>query len=121
MATQGQSVFSASGDDGAQGCLPVTGGTELAASDILDNQYVTGVGGTRMTLNSDNTINNEITWNDFDTDYGASAGGLSTYFARPSWQVGPGTNGKYANGKPHDPGCLGYRQPLYQLCSLYRW
>lgn len=103
MATQGQSVFAASGDYGAQGCLPINGDPGLWASDILDTPYVTGVGGTNLKLNNDNTINTEITWNDFATDYGASAGGVSTYFARPSWQVGPGTNGKYANGKRMTP------------------
>ena len=103
MATQGQSVFSASGDYGAQGCLPITGDKGLYASDILDTPYVTGVGGTRLNLNNDNTINTEVTWNDFDTDTGASGGGVSNYFARPSWQIGQGTDGKYSNGKRMTP------------------
>ncbi|HEX2916456.1 MAG TPA: S53 family peptidase [Chloroflexia bacterium] len=104
MAAQGQSVFAASGDYGSEGCLPTNGGKELAASDVLDNPYVTGVGGTNLTLNSNNTISSEITWNDYNNQgYGASGGGLSTYFARPAWQVGPGTNGSYANGKRMTP------------------
>lgn len=98
MALNGQSVFSASGDYGAQGCLPINGDTGLWASDILDTQYVTGVGGTRLNLNSNNTISSEVTWNDYSTGYGASAGGVSDYFTRPSWQIGDGTNGKYSNG-----------------------
>ncbi len=92
MAAQGQSVFAASGDTGSELCLP---NTALDVSDILDTPYVTGVGGTRLNLNADNTINNEITWN----DSGASSGGISAYFARPAWQTGPGTNNSYSNGK----------------------
>jgi subtilase family serine protease len=49
------------------------------------SQYVTAVGGTTLTLNSNNTYNNEKVWS-------GAGSGCSAYETKPSWQ--------------HDTGCL---------------
>jgi len=92
-AAQGQSVFAASGDSGSEGCFD---GTTSAASESLDVDHpaddplVTGVGGTSLV-----NAGSEPVWNDCEGEVGvacaqsgggASGGGLSRHFARPSWQ-----------------------------------
>jgi subtilase family serine protease len=81
-AVQGQSFFTASGDNGSQGC----GEPQLNVSDAADNPWVTAVGGTYMQGLTNPTI---TPWNDsFDTSAtqgiglldngGATGGGVST-------------------------------------------
>ncbi len=88
-AAQGQSVLVASGDTGVTGCAP----DNLARSvDVLAaSPWVTGVGGTQLDPLFDADGNatgwgGEVVWN----DSGASGGGVSTIFRRPTWQTGPG-------------------------------
>jgi kumamolisin len=87
-AAQGQSFFAASGDTGAYDCYPDTSGiwVDSPASD----PDVTGVGGTKLFLNPDNTYNSETAWPGEPQPYYGSGGGKSIYFTRPSWQTGPG-------------------------------
>jgi kumamolisin len=103
-AAQGQTVFAASGDDGAYDGTAGTGAEVLAVDYPASDPYVTGVGGT--TLQSNNgQYGSESAWSD-TTDPknpGASGGGLSDIFARPSWQTGPGVDNKYSNGKRQVP------------------
>ncbi|GCE18539.1 S53 family peptidase [Dictyobacter kobayashii] len=85
-AAQGQSIFAASGDSGSSGNLNT--GSNCADSNfhVLDpasQPYVTGVGGTSLYINSNGTYNRESTWN---SQNGASGGGISTQWAMPSWQ-----------------------------------
>ena len=80
-ATQGQSVFAASGDSGSEDC----GGsdTSLAVDDPASQPYVTGVGGTTMpTLGPPPK---QTVWNDGS---GATGGGISTAWSMPSYQSG---------------------------------
>jgi kumamolisin len=95
-ATQGQSVFVATGDDGAAGlvldkkqraCVVANKPTvnELAAS-----PSVTAVGGTQFTPNFDGNGDDvgfvaESAWNDA---FGATGGGRSKVFKKPSFQAG---------------------------------
>ena len=51
--------------------------------------WVTGVGGTRLSLNADGSYYNETVWQQASANE-ASGGGLSSHFARPAWQVAPG-------------------------------
>ncbi len=77
---KGISVFAASGDYEAQPCPKSnTVGVVYPASD----PYVTGVGGTRLSLTSTGAYAGETAWV-------KSGGGYSSYFSRPSWQHGPG-------------------------------
>lgn len=76
MASQGQSVFAASGDNGA------TDGTgNLAVDYPSSDPYVTACGGTTLTLNSNNTIASETAWS-------GSGGGQSAVWSEPNWQTG---------------------------------
>ncbi len=98
--TEGQTVFVSSGDTGAAGliiigsqCVP---GNSLNVSEMCADPGVTCVGGTQFnpdynSLNKDtSTVHDGLdsAWNEFGT--GATGGGVSTVFARPSWQTGSG-------------------------------
>jgi pseudomonalisin len=92
-ASQGQSVFVASGDSGADMCnLGFPNVNELAA-----DPNVTGVGGTQFTPDYDGNGNDigfvpETVWNDpsgcSHINPGASGGGKSAIFSKPSYQNG---------------------------------
>jgi subtilase family serine protease len=92
MAAQGQTVVSAAGDDGSSDCedaaQPIAG---AAVDDPASQPYVTGVGALDV---SDIQPLTESVWNDrcTQTDCGASGGGMSSLWSRPSWQVAPGIN-----------------------------
>jgi subtilase family serine protease len=93
MAAQGQTVVAAAGDEGSSDCEGVQGASTSAAAvdDPASQPYVTGVGGLTV---SDTSPLSESVWNDDCTsqDCGASGGGSSTTWSRPSWQVAPGIN-----------------------------
>src|ERR1019366_4643049 len=104
-ASQGMSVFAAAGDYGAYDCAD----TNLVVDSPASDPYVTGVGGTSLQLNANNTISSESVWSDttnagFTSGEGnGSGGGLSSYFAQPSWQRGSGVQNTYSNGKCEVP------------------
>ena len=76
MASQGQSVFAAAGDNGA------TDGTSSLAVDYPSSDpYVTACGGTTMTIGSGGGIQSETGWS-------GSGGGQSSVWSEPSWQTG---------------------------------
>jgi subtilase family serine protease len=140
-AAEGISSFVASGDAGAAGCdtyfatPPTT--QVLSPNYICSSSYSTCVGGTEFNDVSDPSLYwsqsnggflgsalsyipeggwNEPLNNEGDTQAAASGGGVSSYIATPSWQVGagvPGTKGRYTpdiafNSAAHDGyfGCL---------------
>jgi subtilase family serine protease len=113
--TQGQTITSASGDNGAADCDSQTSSAVqgLAVDIPAAIPEVTGVGGTRFNEGSNsslywsplNNANNgsalsfipEMAWNDtLDTTdnpqgfLSASGGGASIYFMKPAWQAGTG-------------------------------
>ena len=94
-AAQGISMYAASGDSGAYDCKT----SQLQVDSPASDPYVTGVGGTRLQLNN-GSYGSETVWNDGS---GGSGGGLSTYFAQPGWQTGPGVQNQYSNGKREVP------------------
>ncbi|HEX4140003.1 MAG TPA: S53 family peptidase [Candidatus Methylacidiphilales bacterium] len=90
LAGAGVGLFAASGDAGATPDSTGHSGdgpeqVEAPASD----PNVTGVGGTSLTLTSSGSESTEVVWND---SYGASGGGGSAFFSRPSWQKGTGVS-----------------------------
>lgn len=99
-AAQGQTILAASGDLGANGCYnPQTGtNTVPAVDDPASQPYVTGVGGTTMRINPDNTYQSEQVWNDRAIHNGASGGGISQVWRMPSWQQAPGVANAYSTG-----------------------
>ena len=81
-ALKGISVFAASGDDGANdGSQDRKYTTDYPASD----PYVTGSGGTRLTIDAQGKIKSEVTWNDGSSG-GAGGGGISESIPLPDFQ-----------------------------------
>jgi len=85
MAAEGITIFAGSGDDGAYGYnLGGCGGTQkLQIGFPPSDPNVTAVGGTTLNATAQYKYKSESAWTD-------SGGGVSSYFAKPSWQVGPG-------------------------------
>ena len=103
-AAQGQTFFAAAGDSGAYDC----GTTALGVDSPADDPNVVGVGGTNLQTSSGGTYTGETVWSCVSCTQSApkgdgSGGGLSTYFAQPSYQSGPGVNNTHANGKREVP------------------
>jgi kumamolisin len=83
LAAQGQSVFVSAGDDGAYGRT----GIGLNVSDPGSQPYVTCVGGTTLFTGPNGVYADEEVWNLLATGFGATGGGVSTYWTIPEWQV----------------------------------
>jgi len=101
-AAQGQSILVASGDSGSETCWQQNYNPALVADDPATQPYVTAVGGTTLSLNSDNTYQSEHVWNGGFFG-GAGGGGISQFWKQPSWQTGPGTQNSYSNGMRETP------------------
>ena len=89
MAAQGQSIFSAGGDDGAY-----DDGTVLSVDDPSSQPYVTGIGGTTLALGIGGSYASETVWSDAtDTTYSSfgsgSGGGFSQVWPAPAYQSAP--------------------------------
>lgn len=89
-AAAGISFLDSSGDSGSADCTD--NGTilpELSVNYPTSSWWVTGVGGTNIALNPDNTLNTQVVWNDTDLQPGsAGGGGVSKAFFRPPYQKG---------------------------------
>jgi subtilase family serine protease len=94
LASLGISSFASSGDDGAYGDgynYPYN--VENPATD----PYNTGVGGTELLTSAGEEYEFEYVYNEFPY-YGASGGGISTYWAQPAYQNTPYSGYTAANG-----------------------
>jgi subtilase family serine protease len=91
----GVSIFASAGDEGA---TPAddgdAGGSTLTPENPASDPNVTGVGGTSLTVNPNGTASSEGVWNNVtvSSTTGATGGGISYEFSRPSWQTGTGVN-----------------------------
>ena len=83
MAAQGQSFFSAAGDNGAR-----DDEKHLSVDDPGTQPFVTSVGGTSLALNADGTYAGETTWNRGTVKAGAGGGGISQVWPIPDFQKG---------------------------------
>jgi subtilase family serine protease len=81
MAAQGQSFFNCSGDHGAYSGTVTT---------PADDPYITIVGGTTLTTDTNGSWESETAWNWASTEHGpyATGGGISTVWSITSWQQG---------------------------------
>jgi kumamolisin len=100
-SAEGQTMFAAAGDTGAQDCRDST------AVNYVDfpssSPEVGSAGGTTMTENADRTIKSETGWScdDATCDNGAGGGGVSQIFNIPSWQIGlTGTESQAYHDEP---------------------
>ena len=82
--TMGKTVFVAAGDNGSSdGQSDGANHVDFPAS----SPYVVGCGGTTLEANvSSNTINSEVVWNETASNEGATGGGVSDFFPKPSYQ-----------------------------------
>ncbi|MEY9928525.1 kumamolisin [Catenulispora sp. GP43] len=80
-AAQGQSVFAASGDSGA-----TDDGSTLSVDYPASDPYVSGVGGTDLTVSSSNAWSSETGWS-------GSGGGQSDKWSTPSFQTPVNSSG----------------------------
>ena len=94
IAAAGVTLFASSGDVGATPTMTGTASGSETPEYPASDPNVAGVGGTTLTLDSSNNISSEIAWNN-DTGMapGATGGGVSPHFSRPSWQTGPTVDG----------------------------
>ena len=112
-AAEGISSFVSSGDSGAAGCDDPTAsvGTGFAVSGLASTPFAVAVGGTEFmdqsnpsaywsarndstTLRSAISYIPEAAWNESGGNNGlfATGGGVSFFYAKPSWQAGPGVS-----------------------------
>jgi subtilase family serine protease len=117
MAAQGQSMFAAAGDSGAYD----GGDNQLAVDSPADDPYVTGVGGTHLTL-SGGAYGSESVWAS-SSNHSGGGGGLSTVFNQPTWQSGPGVKNSYSNGMREVPDVSADADPAtgYSIYSAGQW
>lgn len=97
----GESVFVASGDNGAYTCLTRNWGAPpttkyVGASTPATMPGVTAVGGTRLILSPTNGWQSEEVW-EAPVQTEGSGGGISVYFGRPTWQRVGGVSSKGRN------------------------
>jgi kumamolisin len=90
----GETVLVASGDSGGYTCLEQDWGAApspqyIGVSSPASGPNVTAVGGTSLSLTAGSSWYREEAWQNAPATVG-SGGGVSAYFARPSWQHGPG-------------------------------
>jgi kumamolisin len=91
LVSEGIAVFASSGDDGAGG----REGNGLNAPDPGSQPDLTSAGGTALTVDKKENWSSEIVWND---PYGATGGGVSSYWSIPSYQVVKGKSVAVKNG-----------------------
>ncbi len=99
-STIGVTILVASGDDGStDGASSGTPTVDFPAS----SPYVLACGGTKLTLSGTN-ISSEQAWNELAANEGATGGGVSEFFALPSYQqtanVPKAPNGFVGRGVP---------------------
>jgi len=98
-ASEGISVFAASGDSGSEGCQrAIASQKQLAVLDPEAQPFVTSVGGTDLTALGPKPA--EQVWNEAAKTEGAGGGGISSVWPMPAWQKGPGVVNKYSSGAP---------------------
>ena len=89
-AAQGQTIFSASGDQGSNDCNAFETSTPvdpvLSVDDPSSQPYVVATGGT--TINDATQPANEQVWND-GALWGSGGGGISESWPMPAWQAAP--------------------------------
>ncbi|HEY2422640.1 MAG TPA: S53 family peptidase [Chthoniobacterales bacterium] len=82
--TMGKTVFVAAGDNGS------SDGESDGANHVdfpASSPFVVGCGGTTLVANtSTDTITSEVVWNETASNEGATGGGVSDFFPKPSYQ-----------------------------------
>ena len=115
MAAQGQSIFAASGDSGAD-----ADGKHIGVEDPASQPYVCGVGGTQLSVSASGSYLSETTWNVNGTPSGgAGGGGISTQWAVPSYQTGLATPSNLASSTNRNVPDVSFNADQYTGYSVY--
>jgi subtilase family serine protease len=93
-ATEGITTLASSGDDGAFGDYY---NYPYNVSNPATDPYITGVGGTQLLTTVGEEYELESCWNEFPY-YGATGGGISTYWSQPAYQNYPYSGYTAGNG-----------------------
>jgi kumamolisin len=93
MAAAGVSILCASGDAGSNPNNSTSSGSYLASAPLdvsfpASDPSVTGVAGTTVNYTGSWDYSGEVVWDEIAASMSASGGGVSSFFAKPSWQVG---------------------------------
>ena len=117
-AAAGVTVYVASGDHGAYGCIDQDReDLRIAVDSPGGDPNVVGVGGTYMSMLDDGTYIDEVAWEEPLTGW-APGGGLSAYYARPSWQTGVGVQNSRSNGMRQVPDVAAAADPVSGFLSV---
>jgi subtilase family serine protease len=100
-AAQGQTILSASGDQGAEDCFPTPPTAQV--DDPASQPYVTGVGGTKIAALGPRP--SESVWNDM-YPIGASGGGVSSLWKMPAYQANTPASLHVINSDSSSATCL---------------
>jgi hypothetical protein len=120
-AAQGQTVFSAAGDEGSNDCnafrtsAPIS--PILSIDDPSSQPYVVSTGGT--TIDDATQPAAEHVWND-GAVWGAAGGGISESWPMPTWQLDtkvPGVNNSTAVGDATTFEATDLGNPAYAFCT----
>jgi subtilase family serine protease len=84
LTGEGITVLASSGDDGAYGRGP-NGPYNVA--DPSSQPFVTAVGGTTLFTDANFNYEGELAWNELASFYGATGGGISSYWPIPFYQT----------------------------------
>ena len=99
----GINVFASSGDHGAFNCLAFDPNDfRPTASNPSDDPLVISVGATFLERKPNGSYIDEAAWVEPLDNWG-TGGSLNPSSRRPSWQVGPGVDNPYSNGKRQEP------------------
>ena len=110
-AAAGVTVFVASGDHGAYGCINNDReDLRISVDSPASDPNVVAVGGTYASMLPDGTYIEEVAWEDPLTGW-APGGGVSTYYQRPAWQTGLGVSNARSNGMRQVPDVAGPADP----------
>jgi subtilase family serine protease len=95
---RGITMYVASGDSGAYDCQHADPkDLRLSVDWPSSSPSAVSVGGTLLSVRGDGGYLGETGWED-PLSGGGGGGGLSTFFARPPWQVGPGVQNRQSTG-----------------------
>jgi kumamolisin len=96
-AALGTTVTVAAGDNGSSDNPNSTSG--VAVDFPASSPYSLACGGTTLIGNTaTNTITSEVVWNELASNEGATGGGVSVVYARPTWQADAGVPASAAGG-----------------------
>jgi kumamolisin len=110
-AAAGVTVFVASGDHGAYGCVDQDRtDLQVAVDSPASDVNVIAVGGTFASMLADGTYIDEVGWEEPLTGW-APGGGVSTVYRRPAWQTGPGVDNARSSGMRQVPDVAGPADP----------